>query len=66
MDPFTHLVLGATVAQTGFRRGLGRRAVILGGLVATLPDIDVVAGLGGLFANWQYHRGVTHSVLWSL
>lgn len=64
MDTVTQMLLGATVAQAGFRRRLGRRALAVGAAVALLPDLDVVAGwIGGPFANWVHHRGLTHSLL---
>ncbi len=67
MDPLTQAALGATVGLAGFRRSLGRRAIAAGAAVALLPDADVVAGwIGGPFANWLYHRGLTHSVFFGI
>lgn len=66
MDPVTHAVLGATVAQAGYRRRLGRRALAIAAAAAMLPDADIVVGwLAGPFANWQHHRGLTHSVFFA-
>lgn len=63
MDPFTHAVLGSTIARAGFHHRLGWRGMAAGAVVAMAPDLDVVAGwLGGTFASWQHHRGITHSV----
>jgi len=62
MDTFTQIVLGAAVGQAvGYRR-LGRTALALGAIGGTLPDLDVVANSLGSLAEWQYHRGVTHSL----
>lgn len=64
MDSVTQLLFGGVVAAAGFRSKLGRRAVAAGGLIATLPDLDV---LGTLFGSqsitdvWAHHRGVSHS-----
>ncbi|AWJ88194.1 hypothetical protein TSH58p_32505 (plasmid) [Azospirillum sp. TSH58] len=64
MDTVTQMLLGATVAQAGFRRRLGRRALAVGAGIALIPDLDVAAGwIGGPFANWVHHRGLTHSIL---
>lgn len=64
MDSVTQLLFGGVVAAAGFRSKLGRRAVAAGGLIGTLPDLDV---LGRLFGNqsvtdvWLHHRAVSHS-----
>jgi inner membrane protein len=64
MDTITQMLFGATVAQAGFRRRLGRRAMAAGALVALVPDLDIAAGwIGGPFVNWVHHRGLTHSIL---
>src|SRR3954469_7578452 len=62
MDSITQGLLGAVVAQAGFRRTLGGRAAVAGALLGTVPDFDVVTGLFGPYANWLYHRGITHSI----
>lgn len=63
MDPITHGFLGSTIAQSFTPRSLGLRLIVVGGLVAMLPDIDIIADpfvgtLEGLF----YHRWITHSI----
>jgi inner membrane protein len=64
MDTLTQMLFGATVAQAGFRRRLGRRAIASGAIVALVPDLDIAAGwIGGPFGNFVHHRGLTHSVL---
>jgi inner membrane protein len=65
MDSVTQLLFGGVVAQAGARRVLGRRAVAAGGLIATLPDLDVLSGLFGpesITDGWLYHRAITHSI----
>ncbi len=62
MDPVTHTMLGATLAQTGLKRrtALGTAILLIG---ANLPDIDVLAYFwGGETALW-FRRGLTHGVL---
>lgn len=67
MDTVTQMLFGATVAQAGFRRRLGRVALPVGAAVALIPDLDVFAGwIGGPFVSWQHHRGITHSLLFAL
>jgi inner membrane protein len=63
MDSLTQALFGAVVAQAGFRRGLGRRALVAGAVLGTVPDLDVAVGwVADAFSNWQHHRGVTHSL----
>ncbi|MBF0333038.1 MAG: ATP-binding cassette domain-containing protein, partial [Alphaproteobacteria bacterium] len=64
MDPFTHAVLGATIARAGFHHRLGWRSMAVGAVVAMSPDLDIVAGwLGGTFAEWAHHRARAAALL---
>jgi inner membrane protein len=64
MDTATQALLGASVGQLGFAHKLGRRALWWGALAGLLPDLDVLAvATHGPFAEFRYHRGVTHA-LW--
>lgn len=66
MDSLTHILFGAALAQTGFRQKLGRRAILAGTVLASLPDLDVVAGwVDGRLAEWEHHRGFTHSLFFA-
>lgn len=65
MDSVTQFLFGAAVGQAGFRRVLGRRATVVGGLLGIVPDLDVVAGALGepsIVDGWLHHRGITHSL----
>ncbi|MSP49614.1 MAG: metal-dependent hydrolase [Alphaproteobacteria bacterium] len=63
MDSVTHLLFGAVIGQAGFRAKLGRKALIAGAVINFLPDLDVIAGwTDGHFAEWEHHRGLTHSL----
>jgi inner membrane protein len=63
MDSITQMLFGGTVAQAGFRRKLGRRALVVGAIVASVPDFDAAAAwVGGRFGEWEHHRGLTHSL----
>lgn len=63
MDTFTQIALGAAVGQLAGRKRLGRGALAVGAAGGLLPDLDmlVVPALGPL-AEWQFQRGVTHSL----
>lgn len=63
MDTLTHGLLGATIAEAGFRRRLGGRAVAWGAFAAMAPDLDFVAMLGGEWNELVHHRGISHSLL---
>lgn len=64
MDSVTQFVLGAGLgaAFLGKRYGL-RKAALTGGLIGTLPDLDVFWDYGGPLENFVQHRSATHSVL---
>lgn len=62
MDPVAHTLVGASLAESGLKRGtaLGTATLLIG---ANLPDVDVLAyGYGPVAALW-FRRGVTHGVL---
>lgn len=43
-------------------RRAGARSLLLGGLIATLPDLDVFVPLGDPVSNFTYHRSASHSI----
>jgi inner membrane protein len=64
MDSVTQILFGGVIGAAGFRTQLGRRAVIAGGAIATLPDLDVLADLvtePSVINVWLHHRSLTHS-----
>lgn len=63
MDTITQGLLGAAIAEAGFRRKLGGKAVGFGFLVAVAPDLDMAAWAGGHWAYLVHHRGATHSLI---
>jgi inner membrane protein len=67
MDSITHIVLGATVGEALAGRKLGKKAMLLGAIVNSLPDIDFVASFWLSTAKdvWA-HRGITHSFFFVL
>jgi inner membrane protein len=64
MDTVTQALLGAAVGQAGFSQRLGRRALVWGAVGGVIPDLDVLAiAVDEPFAEFRYHRGITHSLL---
>jgi inner membrane protein len=67
MDSITHIVLGATIGELVAGRRLGKKAMLLGAIAQSLPDIDFVASLWlDTSRDVLAHRGITHSFLFVL
>jgi len=62
MDSLTQALLGASVQASLLVRWQGRKALLYGALLGTLPDLDVVIDYGDAVANMTYHRGFSHSL----
>ncbi len=67
MDSITHIALGAVIGEALAGKSLGKKAMIIGAVAQSLPDIDFVLG----FFNSQVddllaHRGITHSFLFGI
>lgn len=67
MDSITQATLGAAIGETLLGRKIGRKGAILGAIVATIPDLDVVL-LPFLdpLERLSMHRGFSHSILFSI
>ncbi|MCP4441440.1 MAG: metal-dependent hydrolase [Aureispira sp.] len=68
MDSITQAALGAAMGEAVLGRKMGNRALLIGAVAGTIPDLDV---LSRLFLDNQvygllYHRGITHSILFTL
>lgn len=63
MDSITQAVLGATIQGAMLGRWQGRKALLYGALLATVPDLDVIIDYGDSVANMTFHRGFSHSLL---
>jgi inner membrane protein len=64
MDPITHGLLGATVAQTVMWRRVPRGAGMIGAIAAMAPDLDIfIWSPNDPTVSWIYHRHFTHSLL---
>jgi len=62
LDPITHTLTGGALAAAGLRRAtpLAAAALVIG---ANVPDVDVVAHLGGDYASLAHRRGWSHGIL---
>ncbi|MBL0342692.1 MAG: metal-dependent hydrolase [Bacteroidetes bacterium] len=64
MDSLTQIVLGAAVGEILLGRQLGNKALLLGAIGGTLPDMDVVYNLvsDDAIRNLEVHRSYSHSM----
>ncbi|MEM7170049.1 MAG: metal-dependent hydrolase, partial [Pseudomonadota bacterium] len=64
MDTVTQFVLGAGVGAAVLGRLIGpRKAAITGGLLGSVPDLDVLFPFDDPIDSFILHRGVTHAFL---
>ena len=63
MDSITQAVLGASIQGALLGRWQGRKALLYGAMLGTLPDLDVIIDYGDAVADMTYHRGFSHSLL---
>jgi inner membrane protein len=64
MDSITHIALGGLLGEVFLGKQLGKRAMVLGAVAQSLPDIDVVASFWlDVPHDLLAHRGFTHSFL---
>lgn len=63
MDSLTQAALGASVAYGLWHKPLGRKSLLWGGALGTLPDLDILAYpfLDGV-ERLYWHRGESHSI----
>ncbi|MCU0866834.1 MAG: metal-dependent hydrolase [Planctomycetes bacterium] len=65
MDSVSQFVLGAAVAGVALgARTSAWRALLWGGVIATLPDLDVLIDHGDPVQNMTRHRAESHALLW--
>ena len=67
MDSLTHIVLGACIGEALAGKYLGRKAMLLGIIGQSIPDIDFISGiwLKGI-DQIMAHRAFTHSILFAV
>lgn len=66
MDSITQIALGAAVGLAVGGRKIGRKAALIGAVCGTIPDLDVFIDMGSDVADFTYHRGFSHSILFNL
>ncbi len=62
MDSITQIALGATVAASVGFKPFGRKVLLAGAALGTLPDLDVLIDYGNAIDNYTSHRGFSHSL----
>ncbi len=64
MDTLTHIVLGGCIGEITAGKQFGKRAIVLGAVAQSIPDIDFISYFWlGKTENLLAHRGFTHSIL---
>ncbi|WP_392339225.1 metal-dependent hydrolase [Moritella marina] len=62
MDSVTQIVLGGAIGAAIGHKQLGRSALIIGGVLGTLPDLDVFMPAADAVASFTEHRSFSHSL----
>ncbi len=62
MEPVTHFLTGACLGRSGFNRRTAYATLAMT-LAAEAPDLDMFWRLRGPVAEFQHHRGITHTFL---
>lgn len=64
MDSLTQIVLGASVAEAVLGKKIGNKALFLGAIAGTIPDLDIIMRffVDDLSASVM-HRGFSHSLI---
>ena len=69
MDSLTQIILGAACGEVALGKKIGNKALLIGALGGTIPDLDVFVGRV-IFNNeidiMAFHRGFMHSFLFAL
>jgi inner membrane protein len=67
LDSITHIALGAVTGEAIAGRSFGKRAMFIGALAQSIPDIDFIAAAFLPAAdNVLVHRGFTHSFVFGI
>ena len=64
MDSITHIALGAILGDAFAGKAIGKKAMVIGAVAQSLPDVDFIMSLWlRPVDNLLAHRGFTHSIL---
>lgn len=67
MDSVTQIVLGAAVGEAVLGKKIGNKAMLLGAIAGTIPDLDVLAKhFTDTITALEMHRGFTHSIIFAV
>ena len=67
MDSLTQLTVGAACAEKIIGKEVGRKALVWGAVIGTLPDLDVFIKYStDEITSTELHRGVSHSLVLSI
>jgi len=62
MDSLTQLVLGSAISGAIAHKQLGRSALVIGAVLATLPDLDILIPATDAVTRFTEHRSFSHSL----
>ncbi len=67
MDSLSQIVLGAAVGEAVLGKKIGNRAMVIGAIGGTIPDLDVIANLFlSPMQAMDFHRGISHSITFAV
>ncbi len=67
MDTITHIVVGACIGEAVGGKALGKRAMWMGALAQSIPDVDFIPQMWlGPTEDLLAHRGFTHSLFFGI
>ncbi len=67
MDTLTHIAVGACIGEALLGKKMGKRALLLGAIAQSVPDIDFLAASWmSTSGNLLAHRGITHAVFFAI
>ncbi|MCZ4317467.1 metal-dependent hydrolase [Aequorivita viscosa] len=67
MDSVTQIVLGAAVGEAVLGKKIGNKAMVLGAIAGTIPDLDVLSShFTDTVTALEIHRGFTHSIVFAI
>jgi inner membrane protein len=67
MDSLTQMVLGAAVGEVVLGKKAGNRAMLVGAIAGTIPDLDILAYfVTDEMSALAFHRGLSHSIFFAV
>lgn len=64
MDSITQAALGAAIGEAVLGKRIGNKAMVVGAVVATLPDLDIIVlPMFDQVQRLSVHRGYSHSII---